>query len=201
MKEVWHTHPSLDQPGRKLLHRKKGKGALKHPSELASCQAHWKWCVQLVKCIVSNLIDKIIFCGDCLNSTCYMCYSFPFSAKDCRTKDELVSTAIKGCTFQRPLLSGCVAGRDQEEVKVAAVHALIFIQKKEISWNAAYFWSVWYQCLNISRYPLTTSLLFAGNIGQRGLSAVDNFDLNHFMSRDYTGSQCQLESTHISVGE
>lgn len=35
----------------------------------------------------------------------------------------------------------------------------------------------------------------------RGLSAVDNFDLNHFMSRDYTGSQCQLVSTHISVGE
>lgn len=35
----------------------------------------------------------------------------------------------------------------------------------------------------------------------RGLSAVDNFDLNHFMSRDYTVSQCQLESTHTSVGE
>lgn len=35
----------------------------------------------------------------------------------------------------------------------------------------------------------------------RGLSAVDSFNLDHFISRDYTGSQCHLEPTHLSAGE
>lgn len=128
-----------------------------------------------------------------------MLYSFPFSTKDWRTEDELTSTAIRGCTFQKSLPSGSTVGRDLEKAKVAALqYDPIYTEDNYKLKCSLLLICLVSQCLNISRHPLLPPLcslqatLAKGRFSRR-LSAVDNFHLNHFMSRRYTsGSQCPM---------
>lgn len=158
------------------------------------------------KCLVLNLINKTVSLWPLFELNMLYALFFPFQHKGLENRRWNGVHCHKRMHIPATSAFRVTLGRDMGEAKVAAVHANLFTQsfnkKEAISWNVAYFWSVWYHSVSIS--PGYCSGTFSYHFHalcrqhwpvrfSRRLSAGDNFHLNRFTSRCSTSEfQCSV---------